>query len=189
MDHAFFGADPSQLRVGDEVAPGDAPVGDEGGEGSSADTVGDVVYGVADDVVAAADCECLFSRNCQYLRQWRRKEEGWRGGEYHSMTGEFRVGFEDTVCSGVITCCIHGIGASLIEGRRKSYIASVPAGDGDFCHGVAVCFFCSSRATLCLDQLRLEKGDRKSRKWGNQIHSMQEGNQADIYTIELGFLP
>ena len=59
MNDAFFGADPAQLRVGDEVAPGFAPVGDEGGERAALDAVGYVVNCFADDVVSAADCEGL----------------------------------------------------------------------------------------------------------------------------------
>lgn len=62
MDDALFWADPAQLRVVDEVAPGLAPVGDERGEGAAADAVGDVVDGGADDVVAAADGEGLSKR-------------------------------------------------------------------------------------------------------------------------------
>jgi len=59
VDHALFGADPAQLAVVDEVAPGLAPVGDQAGEGAALDALGDVVDGGADDVVAAADGEGL----------------------------------------------------------------------------------------------------------------------------------
>jgi len=62
MYNAFFGADPAQLGVLDEITPGLAPVGDEGGEGAAFDAVGDVVDGHADDVVAAADGEGLWSK-------------------------------------------------------------------------------------------------------------------------------
>jgi len=59
MDNAFFGANPSKLGVGDEVPPGEAEVGDEGGECAVHDAVGDVVNGGADEVVAATDGEGL----------------------------------------------------------------------------------------------------------------------------------
>jgi len=61
VDDALFGADPAELAVVDEVAPGLAPVGDEGGEGAPLDPVGDVVDRRADDVVAAADREGLVT--------------------------------------------------------------------------------------------------------------------------------
>jgi hypothetical protein len=59
VDDALLWADPAELAVVDEVAPGLAPVGDEGGEGAALDAVGDVLDCRADNVVAAADCEGL----------------------------------------------------------------------------------------------------------------------------------
>lgn len=59
MDDALLRADPAQLRVVDEVAPGLAPVGDERVEGAAFDAVREVGDGGADDFVAAADCEGL----------------------------------------------------------------------------------------------------------------------------------
>lgn len=34
---------------------------------------------------------------------------------YHAMAGVVRVCVDDTVGGGVVTSCVHGIGASLIE--------------------------------------------------------------------------
>ena len=59
MDDALLGAEPAQLGVVDEMAPGLAPVLDERGEGAALDAVGDVVDGGADDVVTTADSEGL----------------------------------------------------------------------------------------------------------------------------------
>jgi hypothetical protein len=59
---------------------------------------------------------------------------GGEGEGYHSVTGEMRVGFQDAVCGRVVACCVHGIGACLVERGRESHIAGVPAGDGDFWH-------------------------------------------------------
>jgi hypothetical protein len=59
VDDALFRADPAELRVVDEMAPGLAPVCDEGGEGAALETVGDVCDGGADNVVAAANSEGL----------------------------------------------------------------------------------------------------------------------------------
>jgi hypothetical protein len=60
VDDALLGADPAELAVIDEVAPGLAPVGDERGKGASLDAVGDVVDGCADDVIATTDCKGLL---------------------------------------------------------------------------------------------------------------------------------
>ena len=59
VDDALFGTDPAELGVVDEMAPCLTPVCDEGGEGSSLETLGDVVDGGADDVVSTADGEGL----------------------------------------------------------------------------------------------------------------------------------
>jgi hypothetical protein len=59
VDDAFFGADPAELRVVDQVAPCLAPVFDEGFEGAAFDAVGEVGDCGADDFVTAADCEGL----------------------------------------------------------------------------------------------------------------------------------
>lgn len=59
MDDALFRADPAELAVVDEVAPCLAPVGDQARERAALDALGDVVDGCADNVVAAADGECL----------------------------------------------------------------------------------------------------------------------------------
>ena len=58
------------------------------------------------------------------------------------MTGELGVGFQDAVCGGVIPCCVHGIGAGLVERGREPHIAGVPAGDDDFWH--SACDYSSS---------------------------------------------
>ena len=44
-----------------------APVCDEAGEGAAFDAVGDVIDGFADDVVAAADREGLFTSGSQSI--------------------------------------------------------------------------------------------------------------------------
>jgi hypothetical protein len=54
------------------------------------------------------------------------------------MAGVIRIRLEDAVCGGVVSGCVHGIGACLVEGRWESHIASVPAGDGDFRHDAVV---------------------------------------------------
>ena len=59
VDDTLFGTDPAELGVVDEMAPCLTPVCDEGGEGSSLETLGDVVDGGADDVVSTADGEGL----------------------------------------------------------------------------------------------------------------------------------
>lgn len=59
MDYAFFGTDPAELTVGDEVAPCLSPIRDEGGERAPFNAVGDVVNSLADNIVAAADGEGL----------------------------------------------------------------------------------------------------------------------------------
>lgn len=59
MNHAFFWADPTELGVGGEVTPGAAPVGGEGGEVLVENEGGEKVDGGADELVAAADGECL----------------------------------------------------------------------------------------------------------------------------------
>jgi hypothetical protein len=59
VDDALLGADPAELAVVDEVAPGLAPILDEGRERLALDPVDEVVDGLADDVVAAADGEGL----------------------------------------------------------------------------------------------------------------------------------
>lgn len=66
MDDALLGTDPAQLAVVDEVAPCLAPVGDEGGEGLAAETVGNVGNGGTDNVVAATNGKCLseYQRRC-----------------------------------------------------------------------------------------------------------------------------
>jgi hypothetical protein len=60
MDDAFFGADPAQLRVVDQVAPCLAPVCDQRGESAAFDPVGQVGDGGADYFVATAYCEGLW---------------------------------------------------------------------------------------------------------------------------------
>jgi hypothetical protein len=63
VDDTFFGTDPAELGIGDEMPPCEAPIGDEGGEGAAIYAVGDGVYCLADDLVAAADCEGLRRRS------------------------------------------------------------------------------------------------------------------------------
>lgn len=57
---------------------------------------------------------------------------------YHAVAGELGIGFQDAVCGGVVACCVHGVGTCLVERGREPHIASIPTGDGDFWHGVAV---------------------------------------------------
>ncbi len=58
-----------------------------------------------------------------------------KGGDtYHAVTGEIRVGLQDTVCGRVIASSVHGIRTSLVERCWESDIFGIPAGDGDFCH-------------------------------------------------------
>lgn len=64
MDDTLFGSDPAELRVGDEVSPCGTPVCDEGLEGLALDAVGEEGDGLADNLVAAADCEGLIQQ-CQ----------------------------------------------------------------------------------------------------------------------------
>lgn len=45
--------------------------------------------------------------------EWR---EGLVGYMYHAMAGVVRVGVDDAVGGGIVTSCVHGIGASLVEG-------------------------------------------------------------------------
>jgi hypothetical protein len=71
VDDTFFGADPAELGVGDEVAPCGAPVGDEGGEGTAGDAGSEGGDGGANDVVAAADGEGLGG-----IRDMGRSNEG-----------------------------------------------------------------------------------------------------------------
>jgi len=52
------------------------------------------------------------------------------------MPGVFRVGFEDAIGRGVIASSIHSIGPGFVERGRESHIASIPAGNGDFCHNI-----------------------------------------------------
>lgn len=55
MDDTLFRAYPPQLAVGHEVAPCLAPAADERRERLASKTLGDVVDGCADNVVAAPD--------------------------------------------------------------------------------------------------------------------------------------
>ena len=78
-----------------------------------------------------------FQSRCQSIARfvfWR-EGAGEVGRVYHSVAGEFRIGFQDAVCGGVVSCCVHGIGTCLVEGGREPHIAGVPAGDGNFWHG------------------------------------------------------
>jgi hypothetical protein len=65
-----------------------------------------------------------------------RKGEGrGRVWVYHSVAGELGVSFQDAVCGRVVACCVHGVGACLVQGGWEPHIAGVPARDGDFWHG------------------------------------------------------
>lgn len=57
---------------------------------------------------------------------------------YHAMTLVLGVGLKDTVCGGVISCCVHGIRASLIQRCGEAHIAGCPACYCDFGHGGSV---------------------------------------------------
>ena len=50
------------------------------------------------------------------------------------MTRELRICLEDAVGRRVIACGIHGIGASLIQGRREPDVPGGPASDCDLGH-------------------------------------------------------
>lgn len=88
MDDALFGPDPAQLAVVDKMAPGCAPVCDEGVEGAACDAACEVGDGEADDFVAAANREGLRPlvswldwlcgvRSRRRPRAWR-----WKHGEW-----------------------------------------------------------------------------------------------------------
>lgn len=70
MDDALFGADPAELRVVDEMAPGLAPVFDERVEGAALDAVGEVGNGCAYDFVAAANGEGLIQVRRGFRWSW-----------------------------------------------------------------------------------------------------------------------
>ena len=52
------------------------------------------------------------------------------------MPRKLRVSLENAVCWGVITSSIHSIRAGFVKRSRKSHIASIPACNSNFCHGV-----------------------------------------------------
>lgn len=87
MNDALFGADPSQLAVGDEVAPGLAPVFNERRECLAFEAVGDLVDGGADDVVSSTNSECLGSWGISKVRGL-----GEDGCTYHAMALVLRIG-------------------------------------------------------------------------------------------------
>lgn len=59
MDDTLLRANPSQLTVRDEVSPGLAPVGDQVLELLTLDTSSKERDGLANDLVAATNCESL----------------------------------------------------------------------------------------------------------------------------------
>jgi len=62
------------------------------------------------------------------------EEDGVDVLSHHAVTRVRRVGLQDTVCSRVVACCVHGVRARLIQGGGKADIASFPPGDCDLTH-------------------------------------------------------
>lgn len=111
MDDTLFGADPSEMGVGDEISPGLTPIGGQGREGFADDAFGEGGDGVADNVVPATD------------------------GEGHTVAGEGRRGgVDDAVGGRVVSCSVHGIAARLVEGGGKANITRGDGGDGEGGH-------------------------------------------------------
>ncbi len=50
------------------------------------------------------------------------------------MAAMGRDRLQNAVRGGVVTSGVHGVGAGLVQGRRKPHIARGPTGDGDFGH-------------------------------------------------------
>lgn len=111
MDDSLLGTDPAELAVGDEVAPGLAPVGSQLVQVFSNDKRCDELNGGADNLIAATNCECLF-----IVLDYALIVLSWLICTYHAVTAEVRVSVDNAVGRGVIAGSVHGIGAGLVEG-------------------------------------------------------------------------
>jgi hypothetical protein len=72
VNDTLLGANPSQLTVRDEVSPGLAPVGDQVLELLTLDTGSKERDGLADNLIAATDCESLTEISTYVWRSWGR---------------------------------------------------------------------------------------------------------------------
>lgn len=72
MNDTLLRTDPSQLTVRDEVSPGLTPVGDQVLELLTLDTGSKEGNSLADDLVAATDCESLTEVNTCVWGNWGR---------------------------------------------------------------------------------------------------------------------
>jgi hypothetical protein len=104
------------------------------------------------------------------------------------VAGEFRIGFQDAVCGGVVSCCVHGIGACLVEGGREPHIAGVPAGDGDFWHGGGKfscswvkCVVKSSRSQQA-SQLKIKIQEQVKERMRDDLRERRKGNGNYIHS-------
>jgi len=112
VDDTLLGTNPSQLTVRDEVSPGLAPVGHQVLELLALDTSSKQRDGLADNLVAATNCESLIRVNIEMWGSWGRYRV-----TYHAVTRELGVSVQDAVGGRVVTSSVHGIGTSLVEGR------------------------------------------------------------------------
>lgn len=127
MDDTLLGANPAQLAVGDQVAPGLAPVSGELVKVLTNDERGKKGDGSADNLIAATDGEGLeFGIALDVLRIYERMGHD-AFATYHAVTLVVRVCVDDAVGGGVVTSGIHGIRASLVERGLVKRVSNSPS--------------------------------------------------------------